>query len=78
MTPPGEVGALAEALGRVLDDAALRRRLHAAGRDRARAFAWPAVADAVLALYDRVLAAAPGTRPARLPRAPRAVIVPAR
>lgn len=78
MTPPGEVGALARALGRVLDDEALRRRLRAAGRDRVRAFAWPAVADAVLALYDRVLAAAPGARPVRQPRASRAVIVPVR
>jgi phosphatidylinositol alpha-mannosyltransferase len=59
MTPPRDVPALARAIGRVLDDGALRRRLGAAGRERARTFAWPVVADAVLALYDRVLATVP-------------------
>lgn len=65
MTPPGDVAALADAIVRLLDDVALRRRLSTAGRERARAFAWPAVADAVLALYDRVLAGAPAAERGR-------------
>jgi glycosyltransferase involved in cell wall biosynthesis len=48
-------GALAAALGRVLDDAPLRARLAAAASDRARAYAWPTVAASVEHLYAEVL-----------------------
>ena len=47
---------LADALGRVLDDAALRDRLAAAGRRRVAGFAWTAAVDRLVALYRRLLA----------------------
>jgi phosphatidylinositol alpha-mannosyltransferase len=55
MTPPGDVTALAEAVVRVLDDAALRARMGKAGRVRAAAFAWPRVAEQTLAVYERLV-----------------------
>lgn len=58
MTPEGDIPALADALGRVLEDESLRRRLGHAGRQRATGFAWPAVADAVLDVYTRLVDAA--------------------
>ena len=58
MTPVGDVSALADALVRVLEDEALRRRLGHAGRQRALGYAWPAVADQVLAVYARLVQAA--------------------
>jgi rhamnosyl/mannosyltransferase len=48
-------GALARALGRVLDDAPLRSRLSAAAISRAQDYAWPAVAASVERLYAEVL-----------------------
>jgi len=62
LTPPGDAAALADALARLLGDPALRLRLGHAGRTRALGFAWPAVADAVLGVYARVLG---GAHPAR-------------
>jgi phosphatidylinositol alpha-mannosyltransferase len=55
MTPVGDIPALATALGRVLDDEALRRRMGHAGRLRAASFAWPAVADTLLDVYARLV-----------------------
>jgi phosphatidylinositol alpha-mannosyltransferase len=55
VTPVGDVPALAGALERLLDDESLRRRLGHAGRARALGYSWPAVADAVLAVYARLL-----------------------
>jgi glycosyltransferase involved in cell wall biosynthesis len=43
---------LAEALARLLLDAALRERLVAAGREQARRFTWPAAAQQLLAIYQ--------------------------
>jgi glycosyltransferase involved in cell wall biosynthesis len=51
LVPPGDPAALAAALRRVLVDPALAARLGAAGRERARDFAWPALADRVLEVY---------------------------
>jgi len=49
LVPPGDAGALAEALVRLLSDAGLRERMGAAGRDRvARELNWARFADAVL------------------------------
>jgi glycosyltransferase involved in cell wall biosynthesis len=52
LVPPGDPKALRAALERLLADAELRRRLGAAGRERARErFSWAAVTDATLAAY---------------------------
>jgi glycosyltransferase involved in cell wall biosynthesis len=52
LVPPGDAGALADAVGRLLDDAALRARLGAAGRDRVLArFTWRAAAEATARRY---------------------------
>jgi phosphatidylinositol alpha-mannosyltransferase len=55
LTPPGDAGALADALTRVLEDDALRKRLGSAGRNRASAFAWPRIAEQTLAVYERLV-----------------------
>ena len=52
---PRDVGALADAVGRVLDDADLRRELVARGHERLRHFTWRRSAEAHLALYEDVL-----------------------
>jgi glycosyltransferase involved in cell wall biosynthesis len=52
VVPPRNPAALRSALERLLADPALRRRLGAAGRDRARThFSWEKVTDATLAAY---------------------------
>jgi phosphatidylinositol alpha-mannosyltransferase len=53
LVPPGDVGALREALRRVLDDAALRARLVASGRARAEEFSMRRLAERYLELYER-------------------------
>ncbi|HEU4566210.1 MAG TPA: glycosyltransferase family 4 protein [Gemmatimonadaceae bacterium] len=55
MTPCGGVAELAGALERLLDDEVLRARMGAAGRETALRYAWPDVAERVLAVYARVL-----------------------
>lgn len=64
--PPGDPSALATALLRLLDDAALRARVGAAGRERVLdRFTWRATAEGMVenwrALLDDRPAAAPGT-----------------
>ena len=51
---PFDVGAMAEALGRVWEDASLRRQLAAAGCRRARSLTWRRTATAYRALYREV------------------------
>jgi glycosyltransferase involved in cell wall biosynthesis len=52
VVPPRDPGALRSALERLLADRELRRRLGAAGRERARReFSWASVTDATLAAY---------------------------
>jgi glycosyltransferase involved in cell wall biosynthesis len=52
VVPPRDPGALRSALERLLADRELRRRLGAAGRERARQeFSWASVTDATLAAY---------------------------
>jgi glycosyltransferase involved in cell wall biosynthesis len=75
LVPPGDPQALADALARVLADPALRARMSAAGRERARAFSSQAIADEYAALFERVLpegAPAAATVSPVLTRVPRA------
>jgi glycosyltransferase involved in cell wall biosynthesis len=55
LVPAGDVDALREALRRVLTDPALRARLGAAGRQRARLFTVGVVADRIERIYHEVL-----------------------
>ncbi|WP_338496729.1 glycosyltransferase family 4 protein [Streptomyces sp. SJL17-4] len=55
--PPGDAGALAAALGRVLGDSALRARLGAAGRERVLSrFTWARAARGTAELYREAVA----------------------
>jgi phosphatidylinositol alpha-mannosyltransferase len=55
LVPPGNPGALAAAVGELLADPDRRSRLAGAGRERARHYAWPRVAQQVEAVYREVL-----------------------
>jgi glycosyltransferase involved in cell wall biosynthesis len=57
LVEPGDVEALAQSLVRIAGDATLRKAMGAASRARVEAFAWPRVAERVLALYDELLKA---------------------
>ncbi len=56
LVPPNDPGALAAAIGRLLDDADLRRRLGAAGRERVlHRFTWRVTADGTADCYEALL-----------------------
>ncbi|MFG3287056.1 glycosyltransferase family 4 protein [Streptomyces sp. NPDC048111] len=66
--PPGDAGALAAGLSRLLGDPALRTRLGAAGRERVlERFTWARAAQGTAALYREAIAAQgrPAGKPAR-------------
>jgi len=55
--PPGDAGALAAGLGRLLGDPALRARLGAAGRQRVlERFTWARAAEGTVARYREAIA----------------------
>ncbi|HEX5385944.1 MAG TPA: glycosyltransferase family 4 protein [Gemmatimonadales bacterium] len=56
LVPKGDPAAWASATGDLLGDPARRAAMSAAGRAKSAEFAWPRVADRVLAVYRRVLA----------------------
>jgi phosphatidylinositol alpha-mannosyltransferase len=58
LVPPGDAGALRDALDRLLTDDELRTRLVAGGRARAAAFSMAKRAEGYIDLYERTLAAA--------------------
>ncbi|MGH9189393.1 MAG: glycosyltransferase family 4 protein [Acidimicrobiales bacterium] len=56
LVPPGDPGALAAAIGRALDDADIRQRLGAAGRERAlRKYTWRSTAEATADRYRQAI-----------------------
>ncbi|WAC56663.1 glycosyltransferase family 4 protein [Gordonia sp. SL306] len=56
LVPPGDSGKLAQSIGRLLDDAELRRRLGQGGRSRVEdRYSWAAVAAKTAAHYETVL-----------------------
>ena len=68
LVPPGDDGALVEALTRLADDPALRTRLAAGAAGLASHIAWPAIAEATEAIYAAILGDAPGAaRPSSAP-----------
>jgi len=53
LVPPGDVPALTQAIGRLLDDTALRRRLAELAYDEAqRLYSWPVIAAQIAGIYE--------------------------
>jgi glycosyltransferase involved in cell wall biosynthesis len=55
LVEPRNEQALADAIGRILNDSALRERLHAEGISRAREFTWTRAAELTAQTYRRAL-----------------------
>ncbi len=55
LVSPGHVDALAEAIGRVTEDRALREEMRARGLERAKRFTWRRSAEATIEVYRKVL-----------------------
>jgi glycosyltransferase involved in cell wall biosynthesis len=70
LVPPGDEHKLAEAMGRLLNDADLRARLAAGTRDRVRRFTASSVTERLEAVYARVAPPHPGTSPGPYSRSP--------
>jgi glycosyltransferase involved in cell wall biosynthesis len=56
LVPPDNAAALAQALQRVLNDAALRQQMKALGQQQAARFSWSRTAQETLAVYERIIA----------------------
>jgi glycosyltransferase involved in cell wall biosynthesis len=64
LVPPGDVAALAEALAGLLAAPERARAMGERGRERVRErFAWPALAERTVALYEELIAAARAREP---------------
>ena len=60
LVQPGDIHALADALGRLLDDAPLRRRLaECACEEVHRLYSWPVVARQIVGVYTQTRGSAP-------------------
>jgi glycosyltransferase involved in cell wall biosynthesis len=57
LCPPGDATAFADAVERLVADAALRKRMRTAARDRAQTFTWATILARMNTYYDEVLAA---------------------
>jgi phosphatidylinositol alpha-mannosyltransferase len=55
LAPPGDVQTLADVVGTMLEDGALRERLSTAGQVKARDYAWEVVAERTLDVYRQLL-----------------------
>lgn len=55
LVPPGDISALAEAIGRLVEDQKLRQRLGAAGMVKAEGYSWDKVSRRVMDYYEEVL-----------------------
>ena len=63
LVQPGDIHSLADALGRLLDDAPLRRRLaECAFEEVHRLYSWPVVARQIAGVYEQVRETAPDNR----------------
>jgi phosphatidylinositol alpha-mannosyltransferase len=71
LVPPGDAGALASALERVLADPEEARAMGARGRERAKRFDWPVVASEVEEVYAEAIRAGRRKRFRRSPAAGR-------
>ena len=54
LVPPGDVDAVAHAIGRVLTDSTVAQRLSEAGRCHAKGFSWSKAAVETRAIYERI------------------------
>jgi glycosyltransferase involved in cell wall biosynthesis len=63
LVDPDDQAGWVDAIGRVLDDVAMRERMVAAGHQRAAAFTWQHTAEAAVQLWRRVAAGEPAGRP---------------
>ena len=73
LVPPRNVEALTDAIASLLDDAEMRARFSASGRERAVQYSWPNITAKVEEYYNFVLrrAAAQGPLPSHVSIAPR-------
>ena len=65
LVPPGDVAALCGAIARLLEDADLRERLSAAGRQAVRSFQASSVTPRIARIYRELAGAEPATTPVR-------------
>ncbi|AWN44256.1 glycosyltransferase family 4 protein [Methylobacterium durans] len=63
LTEPGDVAALTDALARVIEDAALRRRIAGGGLEECRrVYSWETVGRQIMGIYAEIAGAHPDTR----------------